>query len=369
MAANGRLDTASLTKVDGWAFLERRTANAWNAFCAEMVSLGYARPSITAPDGAYRPYDQQVYWKKYWTDRGLPGNAATPGYSIHGLGQCVDIWNVGQYPRAVIVRVAAKYGFTFNVKSELWHVQHNGMIVAGLPSTPITADAGKKLMSIYLTRSVNNSTIYLENGVGKAGIAQPSHVDLFNRVLAKFPGYENFNDAELDIMQAYKDQCNAGPLQQILSAITRSMQNDNSNRDAIRADLHYIANDPANPGSILNVLAKVNQIPKVDATALATSIGNILKSTGVAIDYAKAAEAVKVALTAQFQKVATDASAQTDEFTAQMKKIGTIDQKVVAEAITSAITSSGVNAEQIASAVQAELKDDFFRLELKNQLA
>src|SRR5690606_23395235 len=99
MAGNGQLDTRTLTRVDGWALLAPATAASWAAACNEMVALGYPRPTITAPDGAYRDLAGQRYWKAYWTARGLPGNAATPGHSNHGWGTAVDLYNVYRYYR------------------------------------------------------------------------------------------------------------------------------------------------------------------------------------------------------------------------------------------------------------------------------
>lgn len=132
MATNGRLALSNLVRVDGWAYLAPATAAAWTAVSAEMYFVyGVARPRILAPDGAYRTFERQQYWKKYWTSRGWPGNAATPGRSNHGWGTAVDIENYEQN-RAILARVLAKYGFTFNVPSERWHVQHNGM----WPTTP-----------------------------------------------------------------------------------------------------------------------------------------------------------------------------------------------------------------------------------------
>lgn len=139
MTENGRLDTASLTLVDGWAYLERRTAAAWNAACDDMQRLGFARPTITAPDGGYRTYLRQLYWKTYWTDRGKPGNAATPGFSDHGWGTAVDIWNVAKFPRQILVTVFAAHGLHFNIPHEPWHAQHNGTTTAGT-GTPIGDD-------------------------------------------------------------------------------------------------------------------------------------------------------------------------------------------------------------------------------------
>lgn len=132
---NGRLDPSTLTGVDGWARLEDRCAAAWTAGCDKMQRLGFARPSITAPDGAYRTFEQQQYWKKYWTARGHPGNAATPGYSNHGMGTAVDIWNVSKWPQVTLRSVFREFGFIFDVPSEAWHMRHDGRSIPAYTST------------------------------------------------------------------------------------------------------------------------------------------------------------------------------------------------------------------------------------------
>lgn len=140
MAANGHLPLSSLTKVDGWAYLETNTARAWVAVCNELVALGYPRPTITAPDGAYRTYAQQVYWKNFWTAKGKPGNASTPGFSNHGLGTCVDVWNVSKWPTAVLTRVMNKYGFVNDFAPEPWHWHRTSINPADSSITPIGDD-------------------------------------------------------------------------------------------------------------------------------------------------------------------------------------------------------------------------------------
>lgn len=143
MSANGYLPLSSLTRVDGWAYLEPNTAHGWVAFCNEMVSLGFARPTISAPDGAYRTYAQQQYWLTYWTARGLPGNASTPGFSNHGWGTCVDVWDVHKWPTDVLMTVMNKHGFVHDFAPEAWHFHHTSIdpadntSMAGVSSTPI----------------------------------------------------------------------------------------------------------------------------------------------------------------------------------------------------------------------------------------
>jgi hypothetical protein len=147
MAANGYLDLVTLTKVDGWAYLETNTANAWVAACDELVSLGYPRPTISAPDGAYRTYAQQQYWATYWANQGKPGNASTPGYSNHGFGTCVDVWNATIWPQDVLRSTLAKHGFAHDFAPEVWHFHHTTtnpadnshtiIAAASIPTLPI----------------------------------------------------------------------------------------------------------------------------------------------------------------------------------------------------------------------------------------
>lgn len=135
MARNGELNRADLVLVDGWAYLERRTAAAWNAGCDKLQRLGYARPSITAPDGAYRDLAGQVYWRTYWCNLHKCGNAAPPGYSNHGWARAADIFKVYLWPRAILRSVFQEMGFIFDVPSEDWHMRHDGREIPGYAQT------------------------------------------------------------------------------------------------------------------------------------------------------------------------------------------------------------------------------------------
>jgi GH25 family lysozyme M1 (1,4-beta-N-acetylmuramidase) len=90
-------------------------------------------PFIGSGQDIFRDMAGQVYWKNYWTARGLPRNAAAPGFSNHGLGVCADISGIGARGSATWNKVQAifkKYGIVFNVASESWHVQDLTISVA-----------------------------------------------------------------------------------------------------------------------------------------------------------------------------------------------------------------------------------------------
>jgi hypothetical protein len=94
------------------------------------------------PNEIYRTYDDQVYWKKYWSDRGLPGNASTPGYSNHGDWDIGAIdWNADNI--GLRDQVAAQVGLVRTVPSETWHYA-----VRGAPTVDLSAFAGGNYTSI-----------------------------------------------------------------------------------------------------------------------------------------------------------------------------------------------------------------------------
>lgn len=86
---NGRWPRKALRKIPG-GLLAPLPARAWNAMCARCRRLGVAVPMPNGPDSSYRSFARQVFWKAWWTARGAPGNAATPGTSNHGIGKSVD---------------------------------------------------------------------------------------------------------------------------------------------------------------------------------------------------------------------------------------------------------------------------------------
>jgi hypothetical protein len=103
------------------------------AFTAVQRELGITL-FISSGQDIFRDYTAQVYWKNYWTVRGLPRNAAAPGFSNHGLGVCADISGNGVRGTSIWNKVAAifaRYNLHFNVASEGWHVQDMNINVSG----------------------------------------------------------------------------------------------------------------------------------------------------------------------------------------------------------------------------------------------
>jgi hypothetical protein len=377
MASNGYLNTASLVPTVGGLFLERRAGRAFAAASKEMVRRGYSSLVITSPDGAYRTYARQVYWRAYWVARGLPGNAAVPGTSNHGWGTAVDIYNVAQYPRAVLVSVMASFGFSFTqAASEPWHVAHDGReipdsAVAGSGGVPISnAPSRKGHPSMYLMHEQVSGSVYLITDGGVVGIRQPSHLALFTRVFNSYPNYDTFNATERDIIIGYinEAQNDNSRMTQIINALTAV---DNANTQSLKADLNYLQVE--GPYSFKAILEGVRGAKPVDTAPVVAAVVNALANVKVTVDPALIAKAVDTQLADNFAKVDTDAQTQTSAFLQAVTKIGTVDTKSVADAVAAAVKASGLAlspevAGTIAGAVRAAIAPDLVRLELKNQI-
>ena len=126
-------------------------------------------------DEGYRDFATQVYWKDYWTSRGEPGNAATPGTSNHGWGTAVDfvISDVtsGSSKRAWLLNHAGNYGYA-PLASEAWHWNFSGTFAGGTPTAPglpggtvvqTVASVGSGWQSIPTSQSVNSGMISTVN--------------------------------------------------------------------------------------------------------------------------------------------------------------------------------------------------------------
>jgi len=104
--------------------LENQAAAGWNTMA---LSVGHVIP-ISGCDSAYRPYARQVYWKSYWCSQGHCENAATPGFSNHGLGKCTDDPASTQ---ALIAGIGGRFGFAkrwSDASWEPWHICFNSAV-------------------------------------------------------------------------------------------------------------------------------------------------------------------------------------------------------------------------------------------------
>jgi hypothetical protein len=131
--SNGNIPLRALTRVDypgieleafpgslSGLYLE---PDAATAMLSLMKEYNRQTGDYLHPNEGYRTYAGQVYWKDYWTSRGQPGNAATPGTSNHGWGQAVDfnLASAGGW----LAANASRFGYTHS-SSEDWHYDYTG---------------------------------------------------------------------------------------------------------------------------------------------------------------------------------------------------------------------------------------------------
>lgn len=122
MAANGYIPSSWLKSLPGSnAGLIKGYAYAYWAWHYASVKRGYG--SLAIYDGSvgrtYRSYSRQLAAKRIYGS-----NAATPGYSNHGLGRAVDLMSQGQ--RSSSDRIGRTYGWhksTSDAAWEWWHLR------------------------------------------------------------------------------------------------------------------------------------------------------------------------------------------------------------------------------------------------------
>lgn len=166
---NGYIDASALQMVNG--ILLRADAASAYAAMARAFEARFGK-KLEASEG-YRDYATQVYWKEWWTDRGKPGNAASPGGSIHGWGLAVDIdlapGGVALTQEEVewLHTVGREYGFnwesTGKPTGEPWHLDFNLPVTANIAAEGATAvlEAVRKGKMKVLIQFADAGTIIL----------------------------------------------------------------------------------------------------------------------------------------------------------------------------------------------------------------
>jgi len=145
MASNGQIPSSALGKIPGSnAGLLKPAALAYTAMhYASVDRFGISLAIIDGQVGrTYRSYARQVLAKQIYGS-----NAATPGYSNHGLGLAIDLMSNAQ--RSAIDRIGAYFGYSkacSDASWEWWHVKHNPSCTgAGWKPKPPRPDPLRKL--------------------------------------------------------------------------------------------------------------------------------------------------------------------------------------------------------------------------------
>lgn len=168
---NGFIPASALRNI-GRGFLLEATAAAQFLAARAFLLAVHGIDILDYVSETYRDWDGQVYQKARWTALGKPGNAATPGDSIHGWAKAVDfdadaLNREGIY--GLVMATLARYGFIrdFLDLGETWHVSFREAsitVTASISTTPLEEDflsalteaeqrellAGQRLLSQYL---------------------------------------------------------------------------------------------------------------------------------------------------------------------------------------------------------------------------
>lgn len=127
--ANGQIPLRELVAVGPKQYLTPGTAARWATMVADGKRLHGVTLRISKGENGYRSYAGQVEARRYWTDRGKPGNAAYPGTSSHGGvfrgrdAMAIDVGNWAVIGQAKFYALARKHGFEPGFFDwEPWHL-------------------------------------------------------------------------------------------------------------------------------------------------------------------------------------------------------------------------------------------------------
>jgi hypothetical protein len=147
----------NLVTVQGSMSLDAPAASAWLAMEAAARKEFGVDLTITSPAGAYRSPAMvldmylssparrlAVYGVPIGTGVARPTSLGGNG-SVHENGRCVDLWNHTAIARKDLVALARRFGFTFTISTEPWHMQHNGTTGAGAGGGGISTPQQRRL--------------------------------------------------------------------------------------------------------------------------------------------------------------------------------------------------------------------------------
>jgi LAS superfamily LD-carboxypeptidase LdcB len=110
--------------LDGPAVMHPEAAAAMSAWLAEAEATGHGDLRVKY---SYRPIDVQRVKYQAYLDRGkAPPIVAVPGTSNHGWAVSVDFSWSKDSTIAWAHRTASRFGYEFDVPSEIWHCTYQG---------------------------------------------------------------------------------------------------------------------------------------------------------------------------------------------------------------------------------------------------
>ena len=143
-AENGRLPDPLMRPITPSGKLHHLAARAWEALHDAAMQVEGTKPfKPTSTADAYRSFDQQLSGfmsrfvekdtgtgttrtykgKKWFLKKGM-APMASPGTSNHGWGLAVDVWSANGARLDWMLQNCEKYGFSWEVQSEPWHIRY-----------------------------------------------------------------------------------------------------------------------------------------------------------------------------------------------------------------------------------------------------
>lgn len=146
MATNGNLNVAELVEVQPGKHAQHNCADAF--FRLDAYSRAKYGIGLRISDGGdYRSYLEQSTLRTAWIAGGRQGYPpAIPGFSNHGWGTALDIWNWTHLTDADI----AQFGFVRDVPGEGWHLHYIGPITPRPVTPPIEPEEDEEEVTLYI---------------------------------------------------------------------------------------------------------------------------------------------------------------------------------------------------------------------------
>src|SRR5262245_28248543 len=141
-------------------------------FAASLQSLIAASPYVISPFSGYRSIERQ---RQLWEASDKSGHmVAAPGHSQHNFGRAVDL-HYGEGAADWAHQNAARYGLTFPMSYEPWHIEPVGARGGAGPmnNAPVQSQAPEPMPMAMPQPTNNASNIYAQaifgGGMGQQG--------------------------------------------------------------------------------------------------------------------------------------------------------------------------------------------------------
>lgn len=206
---NGELNPTLLYTIQG-GWLLKNASIAWTAMDAHANHDGIDLKPTSTNDTYRRLSSQEAIWYERYDHiprlntggvrwyKGLPwwkkpnvATAAIPGTSNHGWGLAIDVSGATGARLAWLLRWAWKYGFSWEIQSESWHLRYclgdhlpNGVGTPTIPPPPPPQKEEDEMLAI-VTANDGTTPWYATDGLTKRTLVDGEEVKFWGGLGAK----------------------------------------------------------------------------------------------------------------------------------------------------------------------------------------